>query len=631
MAGSSSAYRIGFDGSKEYGKIKDALLCGWRTYNNYSVLSHVRMDDGLALKICVKEYRYGRFLGDVLIGRKLRKDYYGETEETVVPGLHSYDGRYTSATVLWRGIEFSVESTEDGGDVLILITPEKTQRYPAMLVLEAAYLWNREGTLKHSGETVTAKSRKYKTTVRASGRKAEEDGNVPVDAPYLARVFDGPTAFYTGRERTVGQIRALLDERRVEVEKEIAAHGRFAPVYEIIQTAVTWNTAYDAKRRRVATPTSRIWSIESGGYVMYCWDGYFCALLASLQSKELAYANIIEITSEMTCDGFVPNVTWGNGYKSLDRSQPPVGASTLLSLYKKYGDVWLCELLYPAMKRWNDWYYLHRKNENGTFSWGSDPFEGKFGTKWETAGVGDTYGAALESGMDNSPMYDGIPFDKDRCVMMLEDVGLTGLFINDCGAMAELAKNVGEKDDAAEFIRRRKEASRGLAGLWSEEDGIYLNRRSDTGEFSRRLSPTLFYALFDKNVPPERAKRMADGHYFNENEFYGEYVMPTISRNDAAFHEQLYWRGRIWAPVNFLVYEAMKGREELSHARKDLIEKSYSLLMKEWTEHRHVHENYNAETGEGCDVESSDRFYHWGALLGLIGIIEEEEQKMGLQ
>lgn len=614
-----------FDLSKEYAAIKSSLMRGWRTYNNYSILSHVRMEDGLALNIGVKEYRYGRFLGDVLIGRKLKKDYYGETEETVIPGLHSYNDSYTEATVIWRGLEFSVESTADNGDVLILVTPKKTQMHPAMLVLGAAFLWNADGTVSHDKGVIAAKSKKHKTTVRASGKVADTDGNIPVNTPYLARVFDEPVAFYTGRERTVGEIRKLLDARRANLERELASHGKFAPIYEMIETAVAWNTTYDAKCRRVATPTSRIWSIESGGYVMYCWDSYFCALLASLGSRELAYANIIEITSEMTDDGFVPNVTWGNGYKSLDRSQPPVGAGVLLALYKKFGDKWLCELLYPALKRWNDRYYTHRKNPSGTFSWGSDPYPEKYGTKWETAGVGDTYGAALESGMDNSPMYDGVPFDKGRSVMMLEDVGLTGLFINDCSALAELAAIIGKNDDADEFIRRREEASRGLATLWSEDDGIYLNRRTDTGEFSHRLSPTLFYALFDKNVPPERAKRMINEHYFNENEFYGEYVMPSIARCDEAFSEQFYWRGRIWAPLNFLVYSAMSGREELAHARRDLIEKSYSLLMKEWTEHRHVHENYDAVSGEGCDVESSDRFYHWGALLGLIGILEEEK------
>ena len=44
---------------------------------------------------------------------------------------------------------------------------------------------------------------------------------------------------------------------------------------------------------------------------------------------------------------------------------------------------------------------------------------------------------------------------------------------------------------------------------------------------------------------------------------------------------------------------------------------------KEWTEKRHVHENYNAMTGTGDDVQSSDRFYHWGALLGYVEWMEQ--------
>ena len=56
--------------------------------------------------------------------------------------------------------------------------------------------------------------------------------------------------------------------------------------------------------------------------------------------------------------------------------------------------------------------------------------------------------------------------------------------------------------------------------------------------------------------------------------------------------------------------------------RLDLVEKSETLLMKEWREHRHVHENYNSITGEGCDSRSSDKFYHWGALLGVIHMAE---------
>lgn len=166
-----------------------------------------------------------------------------------------------------------------------------------------------------------------------------------------------------------------------------------------------------------------------------------------------------------------------------------------------------------------------------------------------------------------------------------------------------------------------EKACRGLEGLWDEENGFYYNQRTDTGEFSRRISPTNFYALFSPELTPERQKRIAL-HYYDRNEFYGEWMLPSIARNDPAYPDQEYWRGRVWAPLNFLVYLALEDTE-LSDVRRDLAEKSRKLFMKEWTEHRHVHENYSAITGEGCDSANSDRFYYWGALLCIIALLEE--------
>ena len=44
---------------------------------------------------------------------------------------------------------------------------------------------------------------------------------------------------------------------------------------------------------------------------------------------------------------------------------------------------------------------------------------------------------------------------------------------------------------------------------------MYLNRRTDTGEFSPRLSPTNFYPLIAKVPTQEHARRMIQEHYFN--------------------------------------------------------------------------------------------------------------------
>ena len=151
---------------------------------------------------------------------------------------------------------------------------------------------------------------------------------------------------------------------------------------------------------------------------------------------------------------------------------------------------------------------------------------------------------------------------------------------------------------------------------------MYLNKDLVTGEFSYRLSPTLFYPLLAMAPGQEQAMRMMKEHFYNPEEFWGEYIMPSIARNDSAYKDNIYWSGRIWAPMNFLVYLGIRNYE-LPEAQKDMVEKSKNLLLKSWIEERHVYENYSAETGRGDDAGMSDKFYHWGALLGFIGILEE--------
>jgi hypothetical protein len=78
--------------------------------------------------------------------------------------------------------------------------------------------------------------------------------------------------------------------------------------------------------------------------------------------------------------------------------------------------------------------------------------------------------------------------------------------------------------------------------------------------------------------------------------------------------------------MNFLVYLGLRNYD-LPDARRGLAAKSEALLLKEWRSRGHIHENYNATTGEGDDVSSSDAFYHWGALLGAIQMIEAGPSK----
>ncbi len=74
--------------------------------------------------------------------------------------------------------------------------------------------------------------------------------------------------------------------------------------------------------------------------------------------------------------------------------------------------------------------------------------------------------------------------------------------------------------------------------------------------------------------------------------------------------------------MNFLVYLGIINYD-LPQARKDIVDKSSELILQSWFKGNYVFENYNANSGQGNDIESSDKFYHWGGLLCFIQLLDE--------
>ncbi|MBQ3865100.1 MAG: hypothetical protein II781_04605 [Clostridia bacterium] len=597
---------------EQYRKLKEEALRGWNTWNTRSMLSHVHLPDGFALNLCLKDDGKAAYLKEAYVGEK------GEKDAVVFPREHAYDGSYTHLTLSWLGTEIDVASATDGDDLVLLVTPLRLPGRPVRLVIEASFLWNKPGAVFRTDDGFRAEGPQGQFTVFATA-PAVPDPYAVTQTPFLVMGLEGETGISTGKPRSTEEIRRIIRNRSAEHEKKLEAYGDGKELYRAMQTCVAWDTIYEPSKDRLVTPVSRRWNRNWAGYVLFCWDNFFVSQLAVSESRAVAYSNLIEILSERTPDGFVPNFASALGASSLDRSQPPVGSAALWDLYTRRQEKWLVDLTYDALCGWNDWWFSHRQVEEGLFAWGSDPYTPRVGHHSEIDGINERFGAALESGLDNSPMYDDIPFDKDTHMLCLADVGLTGLVIMDLKALIALSEIEGNPERRELFQSRLAVCEKAIQRLWCEEDGFFYNKRTDTGEFSKRISPTNFYALYASTVTEEQCGRILAEHFYNPEEFWGEYVLPSIARNDPAYPEQEYWRGRIWAPMNFLVYGALKARH-LDRAATDLAERSARLILKEWLEKGHVHENYCAETGEGCNRESSDAFYHWGGLLALIAL-----------
>lgn len=616
---SSCAYAQTPARSAEYDALQKGLASGWNTWDVHSVTTHVLLPEGLAIRIGVhhKTTLYTEaFLSDALIGRQ------GQNDEKVFPGPHAWEGSYTNLGLNWQGVDLQIESAHAGPDLVVLVTPLSQVRagHPApTVVFSAAYLWNRPGSAARVGNKLEARSAQASLDIYSTAPEAPL-ASIPVAAPYLAAELNGPVGLSTGKPRTLAEIRQAVEAQRLAYEHSLGAAS--SSTFDAIQSTLGWDTIYEPERDRVISPVSRLWSVGWGGYVLFDWDTFFAANLAAIGDRDLAYANAIEILRETTPAGFVPNYARAGNWKSFDRSEPPVGGITVLGLYQKFHDRWLLQETFPRLLTWNRWWQQHRRVGN-YLAWGSDG--GNLPVNPDDDARGTRGGAILESGLDNSPMYDTAGFDDTTHLLQMADVGLMSLYVADCDALAEIAAALNKSAEEKELRERANFYRQSLGTLWDEKTGMFLNKDLRTGELSPRTSPTNFYPLLARAATPQQAQRMLQEHLLNPQEFRGDWVIPATPRSDPAFKDQNYWRGRIWGPMNFLVYLGLRNYDQ-PQVRAELARKSLELFQVEWTTNHHVHENYNSMIGSGDDVSSSDRFYHWGALLALIDYLESTDK-----
>jgi len=615
--------------SMNYRQVQLRLARGWNTWDVNSVATQVLLPDGLAIHIGLKHNstEFGdEYLEGALIGRLARE------AEQVTPGPHAWDGRYTDLRIAWKGHSWRIQSAREGSDVVLLTTPLSStpvSALPPTIVFSVDFLWNRPGTTRRHADFIETHGASGIVNVYCTCAQAEASYKItksntvnrPTGGPYFAADLIQPVGISTGKQRTLSEIEGVIAHQLDAYRLSITATDKSGPILDAIETTLGWDTIYEPSKHRVVSPVSRVWSVHWGGYVLFDWDTFFAATMAAIGGRDLAYADAIETLRESTKRGFVPNYARAGGWKSFDRSEPPVGAITALGLYKKFHDRWFLEDAFTPLLRWNRWWAEHRDIQ-GYLAWGSDGDDepGNLDDAWR----GTRAGAILESGLDNSPMYDTATYNPESHLLEYADVGLMSLYIADCDALTQIAEILKKPAEARELEERGARYREKLATLWDAQRGIFLNKDLHTGEFNTRLSPTNFYPMLAHAATAEQAKVMIQKHLLNAKEFWGDWVIPSIARDDPAFHDQDYWRGRIWGPMNYLVYLGLRNYAKPA-VRREFAQKSYDLFLKEWRENSHVHENYNAISGTGDDVSSSDRFYHWGALLGYVQYLEQSQ------
>ncbi|TDQ84214.1 putative isomerase [Dongia mobilis] len=418
---------------------------------------------------------------------------------------------------------------------------------------------------------------------------------------------------------------AALDQARrtlaapAPADLPVRQAGRDGGSLDAIRDIVGWNSVHDFINDWPYMSLSRAWVAQKfGGFGLWLDDICYHALGTALFDAEMAKESIRAVLATETPEGNLACLITGND-AWIDRSQLPVCSLVIWKIWQHTGDDSLVAPSFRRLLKNHDWWFARRsgapKNSPvaGLMGWGTSANVGSGLYK------GTKLGAKNESTMDNSPLHDETVFDAATGCLDAVDVALNSALVVDAEVLALFADRLGEAAISTRLRARAADLRRRIhADLWDDTRRVFANRRW-SGKFVQPLAPTSFYPLLADAA--DAAQRDGLVRILDDpNKFGGEWRLPSITRDDPAYHDNVYWRGRAWPPLNYLTYQGLK-RAGLDRAAGTLAADSQMLFAQAWAR-RQCPENFNAETGQADDQPDTDLFYGWGLLLPLIAVNE---------
>ncbi len=413
-------------------------------------------------------------------------------------------------------------------------------------------------------------------------------------------------------------------------DTNLTGSGPVGQAADAVRDALSLNTNYD----RTYHCNYVLWGWGGGGGLFTGWDSSFDCIDAALVSQTLATQHESDVFDQPA----PPNQVDLVGPRYDQENSGPMHAYAVWRLYTKFGDRTVLEKAYPHLVAFNDLMPEWDADGDGLL---------------EAPYFGDRVGGrGNHLGLDDLPVYAdyqriakvGGSGDK-RDNTNLTDVPLNSYYALLAETLAKMATVLGEAADARRFTAQYATIKQRLNDrLWHPGKGLYLSRYLD-GSWNEVVTPTVFYPLFAGIATPERARTMM-AHLLDPEMFWGDYVVPSIARNDPAYcsggpvhpqseHFKFFdrygegsapeqWKGAIWPPMNATVYDGVK-RYGFDDIAGMFATRSTSMYLDSWTNDGWFPESFDPEPGQsimGPAVDSAWRTYSWSNAMPVQGLHE---------
>lgn len=358
-------------------------------------------------------------------------------------------------------------------------------------------------------------------------------------------------------------------------------------------------------RGEYTVPNGRVYPFQ------WNWDSAFVALGFDAFDRDRAWAEVETLFRAQWDDGFVPHIVfwqeddgyfpgpqvWATGKAppTSGITQPPVAATVVRRLWESAVAAGAAatfraraERLFEQLLAWHRWFAEVRDPERRGVVVAMHPWEtGRDNSpEWDAPGepidvsnVGE-YTRRDTGHLDAKMRPTKIEYDRYLALVQfgraagwdhariarenpfrVADIGMSMILLRANRDLRALAGLLGrDPDEIAGWIAR---SEAGIGWLWDEERGTWCSRDLLTGRHSGYVTSASFLSFYAGLREPARDAAMLA--HFDRIAGRVRYMTPSLDPEDPGFQMIRYWRGPVWAVVNWMIGE---GLQEAGHAAR---------------------------------------------------------------
>ncbi|WP_417693606.1 MGH1-like glycoside hydrolase domain-containing protein [Roseibium sp.] len=343
------------------------------------------------------------------------------------------------------------------------------------------------------------------------------------------------------------------------------------------------------------------------------WDSVFVALGFATFDLDRAWRELETLFEGQWTDGMVPHIlfrkndpgyfpgpsVWQTSHEPFPtsgHSQPPVAAIAVRDMFEKAPTDENAERakgLFPKLMAFHRWWATYRDpSGEGSVAiihpWESgrdnlpdwdeplslvdvsriDAYERKDTTHVDASMRPlkqdyDRYMAILQSGRavgwDPHKVVENSPF-------LVADPAITMILLRANRDLLALAERLGFQRERVEIQGWIARLERGVASLWNETVQAYTTKNLRSGVFGAGVSSAAFLAPFAGISDPKVLDPMRN--HFDRIAGKVTYMVPSYDPDYEGFEHMRYWRGPVWAVVNYMIARGLREQGDTLRAER---------------------------------------------------------------